>query len=89
MKMFIPVEVCIKRHYRTYVEADENATEEYVKQIVLEDITENQGCNLELNPNFDIEEEDIEFAHVDYDGAFPDCEDGWDDYDDESSWNNM
>lgn len=70
MRVTIPANVCIKRFYRAYVEADENATGSEIKRALLEQILEEQDAALAEDPDIGIEAEDILFIDPDYDGAW-------------------
>lgn len=70
MRVTIPANVCIKRFYRAYVEADENATGSEIKRALLEQILEEQDAALTEDPDIGIEAEDIVSIAPDYDGAW-------------------
>ena len=63
--MIYPVNVCIKRFYRVYVEA---TSEEVVSEAHRKILDEQDACLVE-DPDIDIELEDICSVDVDYDGA--------------------
>lgn len=64
----VPVEVCIKRYYRTYVHTHEGATDEEIVKAAQEQVIEEQDCTLNLDPDLEIEEGDIVFIEPDYEG---------------------
>lgn len=75
-KMTIPVDLDIMRFYRTYVTVDENATEDEVRQAVIDMVCDEQ--DYALTDELYIEPHDIEVIDIDYDGA-------WEEYEDEET----
>lgn len=75
MNIIVPVDVCIKRYYRAYANVDENATEKEILKTITDAIIENQESELMPDPVLDIDEIDIEWMHIDHDGAWTQEED--------------
>ena len=75
MKLVVPVNVCIKRFYRTYAYVDENATDEQICNAVKEMIYEEQDKALTTDPDLEIEDGDIEHIHIDHDGEWSEEDD--------------
>ena len=75
MKMIVPVDVCIKRYYRAYAEVDENAGDKEIIQSITDAIIDNQDAELCLDPDLEIEDGDIEWIHIDHEGAWTEKED--------------
>ena len=75
MNIIVPVDVCIKRYYRAYANVDENATEKEILKTITDAIIENQDKELMPDPDLDIDEIDIEWMHIDHDGAWTQEED--------------
>lgn len=72
MKLIVPCNVCIKRFYRAYVEADENATDEEIRKAMIEAIVENQDKELTEDPNLEIEDHDVIYVEIDHEGEWID-----------------
>ena len=72
MKLIVPCNVCIKRFYRAYVEADENATDEEIRKAMIEAIVENQDKELTEDPDLEIEDHDVVYVEIDHEGAWID-----------------
>lgn len=66
-KIIYPVNVCIKRFYRGYVEVDENATDEEIRSALMEQIIEKQDNALCEDPDLEIEPQDIIDMTIDHD----------------------
>lgn len=75
MKLIVPCNVCIKRFYRTYAEVDENATDEEIRKAMIEAIVENQDKELNEDPDFEIEDEDIVYVEIDHESEWTEHED--------------
>ena len=58
-KVIRPVNIGITRYYRTYVTVDCDMPDEDIQQKVRDEIVENQGIELQDDPDLDIEEGDI------------------------------
>jgi len=71
----IPVDVCIKRYYRAYAHVNEDATDEEIRKIVMENIIENQDNELSADPDFEIEEDDIQYINIDREGSWSEQDD--------------
>ena len=65
-KVIRPVNIGITRYYRTYVTVDCDMPDEDIQQKVRDEIVENQGIELQDDPDLDIEEGDIVMVNVDY-----------------------
>ena len=72
MKLIVPCNVCIKRFYRAYVEADENATDEKIRKAMIEAIVENQDKELTEDPDLEIEDHDVIYVEIDHEGELID-----------------
>lgn len=72
MKLIVPCNVCIKRFYRAYVEADENATDEEIRKAMIEAIVENQDKELTEDPDLGIEDHDVVYVEIDHEGEWID-----------------
>lgn len=70
MKKVVPCDVAIKRFYRTYVVVDEEATDEEVMAAVKSQIVERQDESIMLDPDLEIEEDDILGILPDDDGTW-------------------
>lgn len=66
----VPVNVGIKRYYRTWVRVQKTKDRELVKEAAKKQILNHGDHALELDHDLDIEEDDIEFIEVDWDGAY-------------------
>lgn len=65
-KVIRPVNIGITRYYRTYVTVDSDMSDEDIQQKVKDEIVENQGIELQDDPDLEIEEGDIVMVNVDY-----------------------
>ena len=65
-KVIRPVNIGITRYYRTYVTVDSDMPDEDIQQKVRDEIVENQGIELQGDPDLEIEEGDIVMVNVDY-----------------------
>ena len=65
-KVIRPVNIGITRYYRTYVTVDSDMPDEDIQQKVRDEIVENQGIELQDDPDLEIEEDDIVMVNVDY-----------------------
>lgn len=65
-KVIRPVNIGITRYYRTYVTVDSDMPDEDIQQKVRDEIVENQGIELQDDPDLEIEEGDIVMVNVDY-----------------------
>lgn len=72
MKLIVPCNVCIKRFYRAYVEADENATDEEIRKAMIEAIVENQDKELTEDTDLEIEDHDVVYVEIDHEGEWID-----------------
>ena len=72
MKLIVPCNVCIKRFYRAYVEAGENATDEEIRKAMIEAIVENQDKELTEDPDLEIEDHDVIYVEIDHEGEWID-----------------
>lgn len=68
-KVTIPVDVAITRHYRTHVECYDDADEASIRKKAIQEIVECQEGILTPDPDLDIEEGDVTWIHVDFDGV--------------------
>lgn len=73
--LVVPANVCIKRFYRVYAHVSENATDEEIRQAIIEAIVQNQDAELTDDPDLFIEEGDIEIVDIDHDGEWAEEED--------------
>lgn len=71
----VPVDACIKRFYRGYVTVEENATNEEIRAAAEESILQNLDNAFDLDPDMDIEEDDIVFISPDEEGSWTEEED--------------
>lgn len=69
----VPVETRIVRFYRTYVRVPIGTTEKEVKAAAIKQITTDMDNCLELDPDMEIEEDDILCMAVDWEGASDEC----------------
>ena len=69
-KIVVPVNLAIKRFYRAYVTVDMHASDEEIKQAVVEMVCAEQGSSLDNDPDIEIEADDIDVWHIDRDGAW-------------------
>lgn len=68
--------LCVnKRFYRTYVEVDENATDEEIRKAMIEAIIENQDTELTEDPDLEIEDHDIVYVEIDHENEWTEEED--------------
>lgn len=65
----VPVDVGILRAYRTYVRVPMDASSEQIEKAAAKQILENGDACLTLDPDLDIEEDDIRWKEIDWDGA--------------------
>ena len=65
--MTVAVNVCIKRYYRYYVEVDEDAPNEAIKDVARRDLAYLPIDELEkyTDPDLEVEPDDIEWVTVD------------------------
>lgn len=65
--MMVAVEACIKRYYRYYVEVDEDAPKEAIKDVARRDLAYMPINELEkyADPDLEVEPDDIEWVNVD------------------------
>ena len=70
MKKVVPCDGAIKRCYRIYVVVDEEATDEEVVAAVKSQIVERQDESIMLDPDLEIEEDDILGILPDDDGTW-------------------
>lgn len=70
IRISVPVNVCVKRYYRVYVDVSENADDDSViKAKAIDDIVKCQDSVLERDEDLDIEEQDIEICCIDREGT--------------------
>lgn len=74
MKLIIPCNVCIHRYYRAYVEVEENATDEQIRNMVENNIVVHQDTVLCEDPDIEIEKEDIEWIQIDHEAEWTEQE---------------
>lgn len=71
--MIVPVDISVKRYYRVYVTIDEDDDDEMIedltKEQVINDIETLDKC---LDPDLDVEDDDIEICYIDRDGIMED-----------------
>ena len=65
----VPVDVGILRVYRTYVRVPMDASPEQIEKAAAKQILENGDACLTLDPDLDIEEDDIRWKEIDWEGA--------------------
>lgn len=75
MKLVVPCDVCIRRFYRGYVTVDENASQDEIRQAMIDAILEDQEGDLTEDPDLFIEEDDISFVNPCMDEAWTEEED--------------
>lgn len=73
-KLIVPVNVCIKRFYRTYVMVDIDAADEEIRQVAKRMIVDEQESAIDDDPDLSIEEHDIVFVDIDHDGEWTESE---------------
>lgn len=64
----VPVDVGILRQYRTYVRVPLDASRSQVEEAAKNQILENGDATLVLDPDLDIEEDDIGVVSIDWEG---------------------
>lgn len=67
-RIIVPVDVAVIRHYRTYIECYDGTDESCIMHKALKQIVEEQDNVLIPDPDLDIEENDVNYLHVDFDG---------------------
>lgn len=75
MKLVVPCDVCIRRFYRGYVTVDENASQDEIRQVMIEAIVSEQEADLIEDPDLFIEEDDIAFVNPCMNDAWTEEED--------------
>ena len=75
MNIVVPVDVCIRRYYRAYAHVDENATDKEIIESLTDAIIDNQDDVLTPDLDLEIENEDIVYMEIDYDGSWTEQED--------------
>lgn len=73
--IIVPVDVCIKRYYRAYAHVNEDATDEEIRKITMENIIENQDEELNADPDLGIEKDDIQYVNIDREGSWSEQDD--------------